>query len=275
MTQSLVTGIANVVALTFPPKADQSLNYKKEASVKGRLSLTKNKNRSGMSKPKIKVDVVSDVVCPWCYIGKRRLEKAIDNLKDSYEFEIEYHPFELNPQMPAGGLNHKEYLTEKFGGEERYDQLTGRVIQVAAAEGLTFDFEKQITSPNTRKAHALIQLAHEKGKQLPVMEAFFKAYFTDGVDLSQDKNLIDVAVDAGLDRVDAEGALSDENSLVQVALAEQEMYKLGISGVPFYILNNKYGVSGAQSSETFMKAFLEIGTQTPEAEACDVDSKNC
>ena len=229
----------------------------------------------GMSKAKIKVDVVSDVVCPWCYVGKRRLEKAIDKLSDTYDFEIEYHPFELNPQMPVGGLNHKEYLTEKFGGEDRYEQLTGRVTQIAAAEGLTFDFEKQITSPNTRKAHVLIQLAHEKGKQLPVMEAFFKAYFTDGIDLSQDKNLLDVAVNAGLDRADAERALSDETSLVQVTLAEQEMYKLGISGVPYYIINNKYGVSGAQSSETFMKTFLDIGMQITEADACDVDSKNC
>src|SRR5688500_1385875 len=141
-----------------------------------------------MSKPKIKVDVISDVVCPWCYIGKRRLEKAMDKLSDAYDFEVEYHPFELNPQMPVSGLNHKEYLVEKFGGEDRYEQLTGRVTQVAAVEGLLFDFEKQKTSPNTRKAHALIQLAREEGKQLVVMEAFFKAYFSDGIDLTLDKN---------------------------------------------------------------------------------------
>jgi len=228
-----------------------------------------------MSKPKIKVDVVSDVVCPWCYIGKRRLEKAIDKLSDTYDFDIEYHPFELNPQMPVSGLNHKEYLSDKFGGEDRYDQLTGRVTQVAASEDLTFDFEKQETSPNTRKAHALIQMAHEKGKQLPVMEAFFKAYFTEGIDLTQDKNLIGIAVDEGLDREEVERLLSDETSVIQVALAEKEISKLGISGVPFYIINNKYGVSGAQSSETFMKTFLEIGTQATEADACNVDSKNC
>ena len=228
-----------------------------------------------MSKPKIKVDVVSDVVCPWCYIGKRRLEKAIDKLSDTYDFEIEYHPFELNPQIPASGLNHKEHLTEKFGGEDRYEQLTGRVTQVAAGEGLQFDFEKQKKSPNTRKAHALIQLAREEGKQLPVMEAFFKAYFTEGIDLTDDKNLIKVVVDAGVDESKAKEVLSDESSLVQIAMAEQEMSKLGISGVPFYIINNRYGVSGAQATETFMKAFLEVGTQPNEADACDVDSKNC
>lgn len=229
-----------------------------------------------MNKPKIKVDVVSDVVCPWCYIGKRRLEKAIAKLADTYDFEVEYHPFELNPQIPVNGLDQKEYLVEKFGGEERYEQLTGRVVQVAAAEGLTFDYEKQKTSPNTRKSHALIQLAHEEGKQLPVMEAFFKAYFTDGKDLTKDSILTEIAVEAGLDKTKVESVLQDESAVLQVALAEQEMYKLGITGVPFYIINKKYGVSGAQATETFMKAFLEAGTEVSAvSDSCDLDGKNC
>jgi len=228
-----------------------------------------------MSKTKIRIDVVSDVVCPWCYIGKRRLEKAINKLSDAYDFEVAYHPFELNPQIPVSGLNHKEYLVEKLGGEDRYEQLTGRVTQVAATEGLLFDFEKQKTSPNTRKVHALIQLAQEEGKQLAVVEAFFKAYFSEATDLTLDKNLIDIAVSAGIDRIKAEQRMTDEGALVQVALAEQEMYKLGITGVPFYIINNKYGISGAQSSETFIKAFLEVGSPATTADACDVDSKNC
>ncbi len=214
-----------------------------------------------MMKTKIKIDVVSDVVCPWCYIGKRRLEKAVDELASEYDFEIEYHPFELNPTTPDSGFNQREYLTKKFGGEERYAEVTNHVVGVAAEEGLTFDFSKQTISPNTRKAHSIIQFAREEGKQLEVKEAFMKAYFTDGVDLSKKENLVDVAVQAGLDAEQVEKILADENAMVQVALAEQELSKLGISGVPFYIINNKHGISGAQSSETFVKAFQEIGKE--------------
>lgn len=212
-------------------------------------------------KPKIKIDVVSDVVCPWCYIGKRRLERAVAELSSTYDFDIEYHPFELNPTTPESGLNQKEYLTKKFGGEDRYKELTARVTGVASEEGLNFDFSKQPVSPNTRKAHSLIQFARSEGKQLAVKEAFMKAYFTDGIDLSKKENVVDVAVQAGLDKEKVESVLADENAPIQVALAEQELSKLGISGVPFYIINNKYGVSGAQSSETFIKAFHEIGQE--------------
>src|SRR6218665_489749 len=110
-------------------------------------------------KQKIKVDIVSDVVCPWCYIGKRRLEKAMGELSSEYDFDVEYHPFELNPGVPAEGLNQREYLVDKFGSEDRYDQITANTTQVAASEGLDFHFEKQAISPNTRKAHVLLQLA--------------------------------------------------------------------------------------------------------------------
>jgi predicted DsbA family dithiol-disulfide isomerase len=233
-----------------------------------------------MNKPKIKVDIVSDVVCPWCYIGKRRLEKAIDKLTSEYDFELEYHPFELNPQMPESGANQRAYLAAKFGSDERYEQITRQTTQTAATEGLTFAFDKQLISPNTRKAHVLIQEAKSVGKQLDVTEAFFKAYFVDGVDLSQHENLVAVATQAGLPRALAEEVLADESATLQVSLAEQEMYKLGITGVPFYIINNRYGVSGAQAAETFIEAFREI-VQSQEAdvvsggEACDVDGRNC
>ncbi len=212
-------------------------------------------------KPKIKIDVVSDVVCPWCYIGKRRLEKAVNELSSEYDFDIEYHPFELNPTTPESGFDQREYLIQKFGGEDRYAEITNRVKGVAAEEGLDFDFTKQPVSPNTRKAHSLIQFARDEGKQLEVKEAFMKAYFTDGVDLSKKENLIDVAVKAGLDKEKADQVLADENAPIQIALAEQELSKLGISGVPFYIINNKYGISGAQPKETFLKAFQEIGQE--------------
>lgn len=228
-----------------------------------------------LNKPVIKIDVVSDVVCPWCYIGKRRLEKAMQQLSSEYIFEVEYHPFELNPDMPVQGTNQKAYLVDKFGSEDRYDQITNHTTQVAATEGLTFNFDKQNVSPNTRKAHAIVQLAKSTGKDLAVIEDLFKAYFTEGTDLTDDKNLIAVAVQAGIDRESAELLLADENTLKNIAAMEKEMSKLGISGVPFYIINSKYGVSGAQSSETFMQVFKEVSQEVASGESCDVDGKNC
>jgi predicted DsbA family dithiol-disulfide isomerase len=229
-----------------------------------------------MSKPKIKIDVVSDVVCPWCYIGKRRLEKAVDQLKDKYEFELEYHPFELNPGMPVEGTDQKKYLTNKFGGEDRYKQITDRVTSVATEEGLRFDFKKQKVSPNTREAHRIIQFAKQEGKQPEVKEAFMKAYFEEGIDLSKKENLIDVAVQAGVLKEKVEKLLSTDEGLAEVALAESELQKLGITGVPFYIINNQYGISGAQPSESFVQAFEDIGDKTElTGDVCDVEDKNC
>ena len=209
----------------------------------------------------IRIDVVSDVVCPWCYIGKRRLEKAIAAASDKYTFEIAYHPFELNPDTPSSGVNQREHLADKFGGDERYQSITNHTSSVAAQEGLQMNFDRQAVLPNTRKAHVLIFAAQNEGKQLPVAEAFFKAYFTDGVDLSTDENLINVAVQAGLDRTVAETAIQSHSLLASIGTQEHEMQKLGIRGVPFYIFNNEYGVSGAQASETFLKVFDELKTE--------------
>ena len=229
-----------------------------------------------MLKPKIKISVVSDIVCPWCYIGKRRLEKAIDKLSDKFDFEIEYFPFELNPQMPAQGVDQKQYLTDKFGSEDHYEQITGRTTAAAAEEGLKFDFASQKISPNTRNAHRLVQLAKEDNKHLELVEALFKAYFTEGVDLSKPENLVRLAVSVGMDQSKVEQFLNSDTGVAEVEIAEHELQKLGISGVPFYIIDNKYGISGAQASESFIKAFEEIGSSvTAGGEACDVDGKNC
>jgi predicted DsbA family dithiol-disulfide isomerase len=229
----------------------------------------------GLLKPLIRIDVVSDVVCPWCYIGKRRLEHAMKAASDAYTFEVVYHPFELNPATPQSGVNQREHLSEKFGGEDRYESITGHTSSVAAQEGLEMNFGKQAVLPNTRKAHALIFAAQSQGKQLPVAEAFFKAYFTDGIDLSRDENLLNVAEAAGLERIVAETAIGNKSLLDSIATQESEMQHLGVRGVPFYIFNSEYGVSGAQASETFLKVFDELKKTTPmNGEACDVDG-NC
>jgi len=229
-----------------------------------------------MNKPVIKIDVVSDVVCPWCYIGKRRLEKAIDQLKNKIDFEVEYHPFELNPDTPKEGVNHKEYLIKKFGGEERYQQLSNHVVGVAAQEGLKFDFNDTKVTPNTFDAHRLIAFAKKQGKQPEMKEALMSAYFEKGVDLTETKNLIALATQLGMNANDVETFLESEELTAEVKLEEQLNHKRGISGVPFYIINNKYGVSGAQPTEAFLQVFNEVGSEpSANAEACDVETKNC
>jgi predicted DsbA family dithiol-disulfide isomerase len=226
-------------------------------------------------KIKVKVDVVSDVVCPWCYIGKRRLEKAMDLLKETHEFSITYLPFELNPLMPEKGMHQPTYLAKKFGSEEKYHQITQHVSQVAATEGLDFRFDLQHVSPNTRKAHMLLLLAIQQGKQTELKEALMKAYFTDGVDLSNEENLIRIAEGVGLS-----GNLqhflqtkANENHVVEL---EKQMQQMGISGVPFFIINNKTGVSGSQPAETFLELFNGLQKeQSLTKESCDADGENC
>ena len=211
-----------------------------------------------MKKLEIQIEVVSDVVCPWCYIGKRRMEKAMDQLKDQYDFKITFSPFELNPDMPPEGIDQKAYLSKKFGGEERYNQIIQQISQVAAAEGLNFDYSKQAVSPNTRNAHRIIWYANQEGKQPAMKEAFLKAYFEDGIDLSKMENLLKIAGNAGLSIEKVKLFLESGEGLKEVELSEQRSHQRGISGVPFYIINSKYGVSGAQAPEFFARTFQEI-----------------
>lgn len=229
-----------------------------------------------LKKSRIKVDVVSDVVCPWCYIGKRRLEKAMAQLADQYEFDVEYHPFELNPSMPIEGANQKMYLTKKFGSAQRYEQITQHVTEVAATEGLRFDFSKQEVAPNTRAMHAIIAFAKTKGKQLETKEAYLKAYFTDGVDLSNPHNILAIAESVGLKKEEVRDVVSNPKALEQIAVAENHMQKLGISGVPFYIINNQHGLSGAQPTDVFKDVFMQLTTEIETTSAaCDIEQKDC
>ncbi|MCW5911002.1 MAG: DsbA family oxidoreductase [Cyclobacteriaceae bacterium] len=224
---------------------------------------------------KIKIDIVSDVVCPWCYIGKRRIEKAMDSLKDRFEFEVSYLPFELNAQVPKAGLDQKQYLADKFGGDDRFKQLSQHVTSVAATEGLKFDFDKQKVMPNTRDAHRVIWLARQEGKQLAVKEALMKAYFEDGVDLSKTENLLAIAVACGLSEQRVSAFLNSDEGLKEVMAMEHLNQQRGVSGVPFYIINDQYGISGAQPADVFVQALTQIGSEVEAANACDVDSKAC
>jgi predicted DsbA family dithiol-disulfide isomerase len=216
-------------------------------------------HKNGMNKPVIEIDVVSDVVCPWCFIGKRRLENALGQLADRYEFKVQYLPFELNPDLPTEGVNQYDYLTQKFGGEDRYQQVTAHVSRIAEEEGLHFDFEAQTTSPNTFEAHRILWFAGREGKQVELAEAFFKAYFEQGVDMSKAENLLEIATSVGLDRSAVESFLASADGKIEVRQLQSRNRQMGVTGVPFYIINKQYGLSGAQPTEVFVQTLNEIG----------------
>ena len=210
-----------------------------------------------MEKAKIKIGVVSDVVCPWCYIGKRRLEKAMMITSDRFEFEVEYFPFELNPRMPEEGADFKEYLCRKYGSEAKFYELTEHIKNTAAREGLNFSLESQKKSPNTRNAHRMILLAREEGKQAEVADALFRAYFIEGIDLTKIENLVSIAMDTGLDAEKVELLLNSNTGKVEIEMAEKELSDLGITSVPLFIIEDRIAISGAQPVEAFTKAFEE------------------
>jgi predicted DsbA family dithiol-disulfide isomerase len=215
-------------------------------------------------KPLIKIEIVSDVVCPWCYIGKRRLERAIHSLSGEIDFEIIYLPFELNPSLPEAGVDQKEYLVQKFGGEDRYRQITRHVTKVAAEEGLTFNFDKQKIAPNTREAHRLLWFARQFNRQPQLKEALMKAYFEDGTDLSKKENLISLALSCGLESRRTTAFLNSNEGMKELIELGNQNYARGISGVPYYIINDRYGISGAQASQTFANALCQISQEVTQ-----------
>lgn len=222
-----------------------------------------------------RIEIVSDVVCPWCYIGKRRLEKAMQQLQGELDFEVTYLPFELNPQIPEAGIDQATYFSRKFGSLEKFKQISDHVAQIASTEGLAFNFARQSVAPNTRLVHRLIWLARQHGNQPDVKEAFMKAYFEEGVDLSKSENLVAIAVEAGLPKSSVLEVLQTDAGLHEVVAAEELNYQRGISGVPFYIINGQYGISGAQPTEVFVRALTQISGQVSTANSCDVDNPVC
>ena len=203
------------------------------------------------------VDVISDVICPWCYIGKRRLEKAI--AAQQHEVRVHWLPFQLNPSMPKEGIDRREYRTRKFGSWERSLQLENRVIEVGKAEGIHFAFDRIERTPNTVDAHRLIWLADKQGVQDAVVESLFRAYFIEGRDIGDRQTLIDVAVHAGLDREQAEAVLNSDEGMDAIKEAGEMAQRFRVEGVPFFIVNGKVTLSGAQPQDAFLDAFRQVG----------------
>lgn len=204
------------------------------------------------------VDVISDVVCPWCYIGKRRLEKAIATLDGQQKVEVHWHPFQLNPTMPKEGISRREYRTRKFGSWERSLELDAKVVAVGQMEGIQFAFDKIEKTPNTVDAHRLIWLADQHGCQDTVVEALFRSYFTEGQDVGCRQTLIDLASGAGSERQAAEIMLKSDDGMDVILAARERSQRYGVEGVPFFVINNEITLSGAQQAEIFLEAFRQV-----------------
>ena len=204
----------------------------------------------------VTVDIFSDVICPWCFIGKRRYEKAVANLAN-VDVRIRWHPYQLNPQMPQEGISRREYRIRKFGSWERSMQLDANIVAVGKEEGIEFDFERMERTPNTCDAHRLIDLAHQQGMQDAVVEALFRAYFTEGQDLSNRETLIDIVIAAGLDREAAQAMLSSDAGKDLIQQSQLEARRVGVEGVPFFVINGQVALSGAQPPEIIQAAIQE------------------
>jgi len=216
------------------------------------------------------VDVTSDVICPWCFIGKRRLEKAIAALRGQ-DVRVRWHPFQLNPTMPKAGMNRKEYRTAKFGSWERSLGLDAQVTAAGQGEGITFAFDKIVRTPNTFDAHRLIWLADQEGVQDAVVAAVFRAYFTEGRDISRAAVLFDVVAEAGLDRNRAEAVLNSDEGLAAIQAAEEQGRRAGVQGVPYFLINGTLALSGAREPSAFLDAFEQAGaTSSDEGSVCEI-----
>jgi predicted DsbA family dithiol-disulfide isomerase len=204
------------------------------------------------------IDVVSDVVCPWCYVGKRRLEGALALLAEAHPEvtpHVRWHTFQLNPDMPQEGIDRETYVTRKFG--DRADSIYERVKGVGAEVGIPFAFDQIARQPNTVVAHSLIAMAEPGQAQDHMVEALFKAYFLEGRDLTQAGELLAIAESAGMAREVAQQHLENSTLHSQTMASDAAAREMGISGVPFFIMNRKVGVSGAHESESLLQAMRE------------------
>jgi len=203
------------------------------------------------------IDVVSDVVCPWCFIGKRHLEAALAGLPEAAGAIVRWHPFELNPDLPTEGVDRKGYLEAKFGGPARAAEIYGRVRDAGARAGIDFDFDAIARQPNTRDAHRLIAWAQEQDGADGLVERLFRAYFLDGRHVGDREVLAAIAGEAGLDAGAALAYLASGQGADAVAALDRRARELGIEGVPFFIFDQRVGVSGAQEPETLLAAIGE------------------
>ncbi|MBL8072745.1 MAG: DsbA family oxidoreductase [Nitrospira sp.] len=206
----------------------------------------------------IDIEVYSDVICPWCYVGKRRLERALKQWDGAVPVKIFWRPFQLNPTMPQQGMDRRQYLEAKFGGSAAAQAIYEQVTRVGAEEGIPFAFERIARTPNTFAAHRLIWSAGHQGKQDEMVEMLFRYYFLEGRDIGSLEILSQAAAHAGLEATAIETFLASNEGIEVVKAEEAVGHRLGIRAVPYFVLNRAHALSGAQPLEQFLAAFRHI-----------------
>jgi predicted DsbA family dithiol-disulfide isomerase len=208
----------------------------------------------------LQIDIVSDVVCPWCYIGKRRIENALALVPD-VPVHVNWRPFFLNPWIPREGIDRSTYLETKFGSVEAYKGIAGRVVDAAEQEGLTYRPDSVKRQPNTIDCHRLIHWAEASGKSAEVKQRLMELYFRDGGDLTQSETLVQAAADVGLDADEIRKRLATDEDVALISGNAKEAADKGISGVPTFVFAGKYAVSGAQDAEKLARAIRQVSAE--------------
>ena len=214
----------------------------------------------------MRIDIVSDVICPWCFIGKRRLGAALSE-RGAATAEVAWHPFQLNPDMPAEGMPRERYLANKFGGAQHAGRIYENLTNIGASVGISFAFERIKVTPNTRDAHRLIRYAGNGEHADDVVEALFRAYFVEGRDIGDAATLSEIGAAAGLDHAEITRYIRSTEAVEETLAEDLSARRIGITAVPCFIFEKKYVVSGAQEPEFFFPLFdlLKGEREKPEA----------
>ena len=207
--------------------------------------------------PTIKLDIMSDPICPWCYIGKAHLDRALESEPD-HPFAIEWHPFQLNPDMPAEGMDRRAYLEGKFGGKEGAVRAYAPVVEHAEKAGLKINFEAMQRTPNTLNAHRLIHWAGIEGRQTAAVSALFKAYFVDARDIGDAEVLADIADGIEMDASVVTRLLATDEDMDDIRKRDAHSREMGINSVPTFIVGGRHAVPGAQPPELWKKVLAEL-----------------
>jgi predicted DsbA family dithiol-disulfide isomerase len=216
------------------------------------------------------IEIYSDLICPWCYIGKRRMQAGLTLLGKEFAPKIVWRPFQLNPDMPIEGMNRKTYRTKKFGSWERSLAMDAEVAATGKGLGIEFNYDKVLMTPNTLAGHRLLWWAEQQNHQDHLAEALFRAYFTEGRDVGRHDILAEIAAEVGLPQAEALVFLDSDAGKKEVEGEALKGLKLGLQGVPFFVVNDVPAFSGAQMPRTFLEVFQQaLGKDAPE---CGVES---
>lgn len=213
----------------------------------------------------IKLDILSDPICPWCYIGKRNLDRALEARPD-HPFAIEWHPFQLNPDMPRDGMDRRAYLEQKFGGPENAVNVYARIAKAASGVGLDLNLEGIARTPNTIDAHRLIHWAGLEGRQTAAVSSLFRSYFEDAQDIGSQEVLLDIADKIGMDRAMTERLFQSDADVDDIETRDRHGRERGVTGVPTFVVASQHVVVGAQPTELWLNVIDELSGQVAEPE---------